>query len=96
MNPDRDIHLGNQADQLLQSQMFKDVWEALETEWVTAWRNSPPVKSDERERLWQLLHALDAVKDKLATMVVNARVASEHVKNTEQAERVRRLNVVPA
>lgn len=87
--------LGAQAEQLLGNQVFKDVWQYLEAKYTVDWLNSREEDERRREHIWRLRRNLADLKDILQALVHDGKAAAAELKAKEQAENVRRLNVVP-
>ena len=58
----KQIDEGNQAENLIKNPIFEKVFNSLEQEFLTAWKSSSVEDSAEREKLYYLFQALQALK----------------------------------
>jgi len=88
-----EIKLGQQqgrgaaAEALLQSELLKEVFSYLETEYLLAWRNTRVADTQAREKLWQAVHIVNLVKDQLQKYVSDGKIASKDLANIKYLKR---------
>jgi hypothetical protein len=88
-----EIKLGQQqgrgaaAEALLQSELLKEVFSYLETEYLLAWRNTRVADTNAREKLWQAVHIVNLVKDQLHKYVSDGKIASKDLANIKYLKR---------
>lgn len=73
----RDASRAAQAEQLLENEIFKGAFEALEAEYYLAWRNTGVNKLGQynREKLWLAINILGKVKEHVGKIVSNGKLA---------------------
>ena len=88
-----EIKLGQQqgrgaaAESLLQSDLLREVFSYLETEYLKAWRNTRVVDTEAREKLWQAVHIVNLVQDHLKKYVSDGKIASKDLANIKYLKR---------
>ena len=65
------------AKSLLESELFREVMDGLETDLIEAWKNSPPNDADSRERAWMAVNVLRNIRSILDRYEVAGKFA-EH------------------
>ena len=65
----------DKAERLLNDETFKEAFAALEASYIEAWRMSPPMASDQREKLHLAINVLGKVKDHIGKIVQNGKLA---------------------
>ena len=78
---------GAAAAQLLESEMLKEVFAYLETEYLNAWRKTRVKDTDAREKLWQAIQIVGLVQEQLKKWVVDGRIASKDLANVKYLKR---------
>ena len=78
---------GAQASELLNSELLKETFEVLETEYLNAWRRSAEKNADARERLWTAVRVLDHVRAHLTKLIVNGKIASKDLADIKYLKR---------
>ena len=56
------INRASKAEALLKNELLQEGFDYLETQFIEAWRNSEVTDNESRERLYQLLKNLEALK----------------------------------
>lgn len=74
-DPYGDSRRGAEARALLENPVLVGAFEALETEYLKAWRESKPADQEERERLWLAVGILNEIKRHLRIVVDAGAVA---------------------
>ena len=88
-----EIKLGQQqgrgaaAESLLQSDLLREVFSYLETEYLNAWRNTRVADTQAREKLWQAVHIVNLVQDHLKKYVSDGKIASKDLANIKYLKR---------
>jgi hypothetical protein len=80
------------ARALLDNELLIEAFTKLETDYVAAWKLTPARDNDGRERLWQAVQIVGKIKDHLATVIENGKLAEAELK--QLAERPRRFGIV--
>ena len=78
---------GAAAAQLLESEMLKEVFAYLETEYLEAWKRTRVKDIEPRERLWQAIQIVGLVQEQLKKWVVDGRIASKDLANIKYLKR---------
>jgi len=76
------------AQALLRNEILQDGFDYLETQFITAWRGSAVADTESRERLYQLLQNLDALKGYFQSVIEDGKLAQM------QLDEVKRLNQI--
>lgn len=69
----------NRAKQLLEDDLFVEGFEALRTQLIQAWQDSPARDAEGRERIWQYVKQLDKLKGHLETVMSHGRMAEYQI-----------------
>jgi hypothetical protein len=76
------------AEALLQNDILQEAFARLEDRYVEEWRVSQFRDTDARERLWQAVNVLRKVKDHLAKLVADGKLAQREIEQlTEKRKR---------
>jgi len=67
------------AEELLGNELLQEAFAALEARYVEEWRMTQFRDTDARERLWQAVNVLRKVKDHLARIVSDGRLAQKEI-----------------
>ena len=70
-----ELEKGNKADILLKNQVFLEIFEGLENQFLDAWKNSSLKDAEERERIYYLYQSLKALKSGIENVSANGRMA---------------------
>lgn len=70
---------GNKADILLKNEVFLEVFENLQTQFLDAWKNSSLKDAEERERIYYLYQSLMALKLAIENISANGRLAKSQL-----------------
>jgi hypothetical protein len=73
------IGRGARAQELLRSELLQEVFAKLDAEYVAAWRRTLARDSDARERLWQATQIVGKVKDHLAIIANDGKLAQREL-----------------
>jgi hypothetical protein len=71
------IGRGARAQELLRSELLQEVFAKLDAEYIAAWR--PARDTDARERLWQATQIVGKVKDHLAIIANDGKLAQREL-----------------
>ena len=74
-----EVSRGARAQALLGNAMLKEAFDALEKEYIDAWRGTKPNDDAVREKMFQMLRALDALKQHLTTIVQSGELAAKEL-----------------
>ncbi len=80
------------ADALLRDELLQEAFATLDHDYVKAWRETAARDTDARERLWQAVQIVAKVRDHLANVVNNGKLAQREL--AELAERRKRFGIV--
>lgn len=69
------INRSAKAEELLRNEILQDGFDYLESQFIGAWRNSSVADTESRERLYQLLQNLDALKGYFQSVVEDGKLA---------------------
>lgn len=78
---------GMRAKALMDNELLKEAFDSLEALYIEKWRSSAPAATDQRERAWMALAALDSVRNDLRRVIDNGKIA------LAELDRAARLNV---
>ena len=67
------------AEELLGNELLQEAFAALEARYLEEWRVTQFRDTDARERLWQAVNVLRKVKDHLARIVSDGRLAQKEI-----------------
>ncbi len=70
---------GGRAETLLRNDLLQEAFAALEVRYIEEWRVTQFRDTDARERLWQAVNIVRKVKDHLAAMLANGRLAQREL-----------------
>lgn len=68
---------GERAKHLLENELFKEAFEALEKEYTQQWRDSPIRDTEGREKIHLAIHQLDRVRTHLENLVLTGEMEKE-------------------
>lgn len=80
--------LGQEAQQIIDSEAFKTAFATLTQELTDQWQNSPARDADAREKLYQMLWISKRFRVHLESLVTSGKMAATHKKTI--AERLSR------
>jgi hypothetical protein len=80
------------AEELLANEILQEAFAALEARYVEEWRVTQFRDTDARERLWQAVNVLRKVKDHLARIVSDGRLAQKEI--DEMTAKRKRFGVI--
>jgi hypothetical protein len=78
---------GARAQDLLNNDLLREVFSYLETEYLTAWRNTRVSETGAREKLWQAVHIVNLVRDHLTKFVTDGRIATRDLASIKYLKR---------
>ncbi len=82
------IERAARAEALQRDELLTEALDALDRDYVAAWRATHARDTDARERLWQAVQVVAKVRDHLAHVVAGGRLAQRELDNlAAQAER---------
>jgi hypothetical protein len=73
------IERGARARALLDNELLRDAFKTLEDDYTAAWKTWPAADRDGRERLWQAVNVLGKVRDHLARVIADGRLAQREL-----------------
>jgi hypothetical protein len=85
----RDINRGQRADALLKDELLRECFDALEREYIEAWRNSPARDTDGRERLWQAVQVIGKMHDHLVKVLNDGKLAQNELNRLTELDAVK-------
>ena len=66
---------GEQAAALLRNELLQESFSYLKDQFITAWKESGVADTENRERVYQLLQALTAVRGHIESVVMDGKIA---------------------
>jgi len=78
---------GGQAYELLNSEIFKEIFAVLEAEYLKSWRDTRAQDKEGRERLWTAVRTLALVKSHLTKLVSDGKIASKDLAQIKYMKR---------
>jgi len=92
---DRDAAKAARAKALLDDELILEAFDKLETNYVAAWRGTAIDDMAGREKLFLAINIVGKVRDHLASVVANGKLAQAELKELAQAaERRRRFGIL--
>ena len=73
------VDRGQRAKTLLENELLQEAFKTLEDDYTAAWKTWPAADTAGRERLWQAVNVLGKVRDHLARVVADARLAQREL-----------------
>jgi hypothetical protein len=80
------------AEALLRNEILQEAFARLEERYIEEWRVSQFRDTDARERLWQAVNILRKVKDHLAKLVADGKLAQREI--DQLTEKRKRFGIV--
>jgi len=74
----------NEARYLLENPMFIEAFQAIERKYHTLWAQTRSNETEERERIWHCLNALQCVKDELHQHIETGNLQAHHLAQEER------------
>lgn len=81
------VSRGARAKVLLQDDILKDAFEALERDYIKGWRVTHARDTDARERLWQAVNVIGKVRDHLFQVVNDGKLAQRQIDDLAEREK---------
>ena len=75
-----ELERATRVEALLQNPLIDEAFEELEKEFVLAWRSTSIEDSQNREHIYQLLQALEALKGHFQKVLQDGKLAKERLK----------------
>lgn len=69
------IYEGNRAQEVLENEVFQQVFADIEQEYTEAWKTSPARDAEGREKLWMYLRLLQKLKEQIVTTFETGKLA---------------------
>lgn len=86
---------GARAEELLDNELLTEAFTALETSYVSTWRTTAIDDLAGREKLFLAINIVGKVRDHLASVVANGKLAQAELKELAQtAERRKRFGIL--
>jgi len=76
----QDVERASRVEALLQNPLINEAFEELEKGFVDAWKGSAIADSQNREHIYQLLQALEALKGHFEKVLQDGKLAKERLK----------------
>jgi hypothetical protein len=67
------------AEALIKNELLQEAFKKLEDDYVAAWKTWPAADASGRERLWQAVNVLGKVKDHLARVAADGKLAQRQL-----------------
>lgn len=84
------IYDGNRAQEVLENEVFNQVWADVEQELTKAWRESPVRDVDGREKIFLTLQMLQKLKGAIQTTLETGKLAQKELEHKQTlADRAR-------
>tara|TARA_Y100000592_G_scaffold66311_1_gene103107 strand:+ start:1231 stop:1500 length:270 start_codon:yes stop_codon:yes gene_type:complete len=72
------------AERLLKDPLLQEAFEKLNDEFLRTWRQTDVNDTQARERIYNLCTALDAIKQQIASVVVDGKIAKMNLEQLEK------------
>ena len=77
------INRASKAEALLRNELLQEGFDYLEAQFIDAWRNSEVTDNESRERLYQLLKNLEALKGYFNTVIEDGKMANAQLEQVK-------------
>lgn len=77
------LYDGNRAKEVLENEVFQQVWADIEQEVIESWTNSPVRDQEGREKLWQYLTLLKKVQARITTTMETGKLAQMELQHKQ-------------
>ena len=97
MTEDREVtaNRGRRAQELLDHDLLKDAFKALEDSYVEAWRTTSATDTLGREKLFLAINVVGKVRDHLASVAANGKLAAAEIQTMiAEQERKKRFGLL--
>lgn len=74
------------AKSLMDDPLLKEAFDRLDAEYVKAWRETNARDDDARQRLWQAVNLVGKVRDHLAIVLANGKLAQAQIDELNQRQ----------
>jgi hypothetical protein len=88
------IALGRRAHALLQDETFHAVIDNIRTDAINRWVASPALDEPGREKIYQYVRMLDAIKNELTLMADNAKMAEAKAEQERRDRQFSQRNII--
>lgn len=85
MTPDQKVKRGNDAQRLLNDELFKEAWATLDAHLMQSWAGTTALDSQVREALYHELRGLRAVRAQLERWMQDGTIAAREIERTKQS-----------
>jgi hypothetical protein len=90
-----DASRATKAQQLVDNELLQEAFAGLEAAYIEAWRTTGVMATNEREKLFIAINVVGKVKQHLATILSDGKLAAKELENlTKEAERKKRFGIV--
>ena len=72
------------AERLLKDPLLQEAFEKLNTDFMRAWRQTDVNDTQARERIYNLCTALDTLKQQIASVVVDGKIAKMNLEQQQK------------
>lgn len=69
------IYDGNRAKEILENEVFQQVWIDIEQEYTEAWKNSPARDEEGRRKIWLYIQLMRKLKDQIVSTMESGKLA---------------------
>ena len=91
----RDADRAARAITLLENDLLQEAFANLESAYIASWRETNPLDTTAREKLYLAVNVVGKVRDHLTSIVSNGKLAAAELKAlAETAERKKRFGVI--
>ena len=81
------VERGQRAKTLLENELLQEAFKTLEDDYTAAWKTWPAADTAGRERLWQAVNVLGKVREHLARIVADGKLAQRELSDLVHKER---------
>jgi hypothetical protein len=76
--------IGNEAERIMQSEVFQNVLKEIEEEWTSEWASGYGKTTHDREDLFFRMQGLLAFKQKIISKLDSKRVSKDHIEKLQK------------
>ena len=81
------IRLGNEAERILQSEVFQEIFKEIQADWSGTWASGQARSTQEREDLFYKMQGLLAFQQALISKLDGRRVSKDQIDRANKRER---------
>jgi len=89
MTLEKRVYDGNRAKEILDNEVFQQVWIDIEQEYVEAWKNSPARDEEGRQKIWVYVQLMQKLKAQIVSTFESGKMAKLELEHRSKLERMK-------